>query len=78
MIESEPPITHTDSILAKERFKSFLMHFVKILHSYNTDRASTEKKQKTVLSCQNVHHFGNSTLFDLEGIGPRFQNFGQK
>ena len=36
------------------------------------------KNRKTVLFCQNDQHFGNSTLFDLGGVDPRSQNFGQK
>ena len=51
--------------------------FFQILHSYNSDRASTEKPL-TVLFCQIGKHLGNSTLFDLEGVDPRSQNFGQE
>ena len=35
------------------------------------------KNRKTALFCQNGQQFGNSTLFDLEGVDPRSQNFGQ-
>ena len=37
-----------------------------------------QKNRKTVLFCQNGIFFLNSTLFDLEGVDPRSQNFGQK
>ena len=36
------------------------------------------KNRKTILFCQKCQHFGSSTLFDLEGVDPRSQNFGQK
>ena len=36
------------------------------------------KYLKTVLFCQNGQPCGNSTLFELEGVNPRSQNFGQK
>ena len=32
-------------MFGKERFKSFQMFFFQILHSYNSDRASTEKPE---------------------------------
>ena len=51
-------------MLSEERFKSFRMFFF-ILYGYNSDRASEEKPKDF---CQNGQHFGNSTIFDLEGV----------
>ena len=54
-------------------FECFFRFFIAIIV---TELA--RKNRKTILFCQKGQHFGNSTLFDLEGVDPRSQNFGQK
>ena len=57
-------------------FKSFRMLF-QILHSYNSDRASTEKPEDCSFLSKWLT-FLKFDPFDLEGVDPRSQNFGQK
>ena len=66
-----------DGTVMKEHFKSFRMFFFRFFIAIIVTELA-RKKRKTILFCQNGQHFGNSTLFDLEGVDPQSQIFGQK
>ena len=60
---------------ASRAFECFFSFFIAIIV---TKPAVARKNRKAVLFCQNGQHFGNTTLFDLEGVDPWSQNVGQK